>query len=108
MDAARSKQAVDLLVLDLRPTSAFTDFFVLGSARSTRQLAAVADAVVEAMARTDRRPSHVEGYGRAEWVLLDFFDIVVHLFTPDSREFFGLERLWGSADRIELANEAAP
>ena len=57
------------------------------------------------MALAGRRPSHVEGYGRAKWVVLDFFDIVVHVFTPDMREFYGLERLWGDADRLELEDE---
>ena len=107
VEAARSRKALNLVVLDLRHSAAFTDFFIICSAHSTRQLAAIADAVSNAMALAGRRPSHVEGYGRAEWVLLDFFDIVVHVFTPDMREFYGLERLWGSADRIELEDEEA-
>ena len=105
LEAARSKKALDLVVLDLRHSSAFTDFFVICSAHSTRQLAAIANAVADAMALAGQRPSHVEGYGRAKWVVLDFFDIVVHVFTPDMREFYGLERLWGDADRLELEDE---
>jgi ribosome-associated protein len=70
---------------------------------------AIADAIEEALAAARAKPSLVEGYGRAEWVLMDFFDFVVHVFTPDTRRFYALERLWGSAVRVEFpdAEDAA-
>jgi ribosome-associated protein len=101
--AADMKKATDLVVLDLRKADGFTDFFVICTAQNQRQIKAVADAVEEAVrAGHQRKPAHVEGYGRAEWVLLDYFDFVVHVFTPETRAFYGLERLWGSASPIDV------
>ncbi len=101
--AALSKKAEDVVVLDLRKGSAFTDFFVLASGASQRQLVAIADAVEEAMRAEDLRPKHVEGYPRQEWILLDYSGFVVHVFTPRTRSFYDLERLWGGAGRLEVA-----
>jgi ribosome-associated protein len=67
---------------------------------------AIADAVEERLLANRERPAHVEGYDRAEWVLLDYFDFIVHIFTPTMREFYGLERLWGSAARIPVPEPA--
>jgi ribosome-associated protein len=100
--AALDKKAVDVVVLDLRNTPAFTDYFVLCSGLSQRQVKAIADAVEEALRAVKVRPAHVEGYDRAEWVLMDFFTFIVHIFTPQTREFYSLERLWGDAERIEV------
>jgi ribosome-associated protein len=101
--AADAKKAADLVVLDLRKADGFTDFFVICTAQNQRQIKAVADAVEDALrVGHQRKPAHVEGYGRAEWVLLDYFDFVVHVFTPETRTFYGLERLWGSASSIDL------
>jgi len=101
--AAEDKKAVDLVVLDLRKAAGFTDFFVMASGTNTRQVRAIADGVIEALAQDGVKPAHVEGYDRSEWILLDYFDFVVHVFAPDTRAFYGLERLWGNADRIEFA-----
>ena len=100
--AALDKKAVDVVVLDLRSTPAFTDYFVLCSGLNQRQVKAIADAVEEALRAVKVRPAHVEGYDRAEWVLMDFFTFIVHVFTPQTREFYSLERLWGDAERIEV------
>jgi ribosome-associated protein len=100
--AALDKKAVDVVVLDLRNTPAFTDYFVLCSGLSQRQVKAIADAVEETLRAVRVRPAHVEGYDRAEWVLMDFFTFIVHIFTPQTREFYSLERLWGDAERIEV------
>ena len=102
--AALDKQAADVVVLDLRHTPAFTDFFVLCSGQNTRQVQAIADAVEEALRAVKTRPAHVEGYQRAEWILMDFFSFIVHVFAPNTREFYSLERLWGDAERIEVAD----
>jgi ribosome-associated protein len=99
--AAEDKKAVDLVVLDLRKAAGFTDFFVIASGTNPRQTRAIADAVMEALATDGVKPAHVEGYDRSEWILLDYFDFIVHVFAPETRMFYGLERLWGSAERIE-------
>ena len=103
--AALDKKAADVVVLDLRDTSAFTDFFVLCSGTSQRQVKAIADAVEEALRAARVRPAHVEGYDRADWVLMDFFTFIVHVFTPQTRTFYSLERLWGDAEKIEVTDE---
>jgi ribosome-associated protein len=103
--AALDKKASDVVVLDLRHTPAFTDFFLLCSGQNTRQVQAIADAVEEALRAVKVRPAHVEGYDRAEWILMDFFTFIVHVFTPQTRDFYSLERLWGDAERIEVQDE---
>ncbi len=100
--AADDKQAKDLIVLDLRKAAGFTDYFVIGSGTNPRQIRAIADAVMESLAALGAKPAHVEGYDRSEWVLLDYFDFVVHIFAPETRLFYGLERLWGSAEQVEI------
>jgi ribosome-associated protein len=103
--AALDKKAVDVVVLDLRNTPAFTDFFVLCSGLNQRQVKAIADAVEETLRAAKVRPAHIEGYDRADWVLMDFFNFIVHVFTPQTREFYSLERLWGDAERIEVSDD---
>lgn len=104
--AALDKKATDVVVLDLRRTPAFTDFFVLCSGQNPRQVKAIADAVEDTLKAAKVRPAHVEGYDRAEWVLMDYFSFIVHVFSPQTREFYSLERLWGEAERIEVSNES--
>jgi ribosome-associated protein len=103
--AALDKKASDVVVLDLRNTPAFTDFFILCSGHSTRQVKAIADAVEETLRAGKVRPAHVEGYERGEWVLMDYFTFIVHVFTPQTRDFYSLERLWGDAERLEISDE---
>ena len=103
--AALDKKAQDVVVLDLRQTPAFTDFFILCSGLNQRQVKAIADAVEETLRAAKVRPAHIEGYDRAEWVLMDFFSFIVHVFTPQTRAFYGLERLWGDAERITVSDE---
>jgi ribosome-associated protein len=103
--AALDKKASDVVVLDLRSTPAFTDHFVLCSGQNPRQVKAIADAIEDAMRAAKVRPSHIEGYDRAEWILMDFFTFIVHVFSPQTREFYSLERLWGDAERIEISDE---
>lgn len=96
--AAFSKKADHVTVLDLRKKAAFTDFFVICSGQTPRQVKAIVDAIEDVLRKSGIKPLHIEGYQRAEWVLVDGFDFIVHVFTPDSREFYSLERLWGSAE----------
>jgi ribosome-associated protein len=106
--AAADKKADDLVVLDLRKAAGFTDYFVICTGQNARQIKAIADAVEEALARDHVKPAHVEGYGHAEWVLIDYFDFVVHVFGAETRRFYGLERLWGSATAIDVSALVAP
>jgi ribosome-associated protein len=101
IEAAADKKALDIVVLDLRKAAGFTDFFVICSGGNVRQIHAIADGVVDTLAGDGIKPAHVEGYDRSEWILLDYFDFVVHVFGPETRIFYGLERLWGNAERIE-------
>jgi ribosome-associated protein len=105
VQAALDKKAQDVVVLDLRHTPAFTDFFVLCSGHNQRQVKAIADAIEETLRAAKVRPAHVEGYDRADWVLMDFFNFVVHIFSPQTRAFYSLERLWGDAERIDVSDE---
>jgi ribosome-associated protein len=100
--AAEDKKAADLVVLDLRKAAGFTDFFVICSGNNARQIRAIADGIIEGLAGEGAKPAHVEGYDRAEWILLDYFDFIVHIFAPGTRLFYDLERLWGSAEKVEL------
>lgn len=100
--AALDKKADAVVVLDLRKTSGFTDWFVLASGTSQRQLVAIADAVQDTLRKDGLRPTHVEGYPRHEWILLDYGSFVVHVLTPRTRLFYDLERLWGGAARHEV------
>jgi ribosome-associated protein len=101
--AALDKKAEDLVVLDLRQSGGFTDFFVICTGANPRQIAAIADSIRDVLKKEfDERPALAEGIDRSEWVLLDYFDFVVHIFSRDCREFYGLERLWGNAERHEF------
>jgi ribosome-associated protein len=98
--AAQDKKAADIVVMDLREAGAFTDYFVICSGQNPRQVKAIAEHVEEALRSVHIRPAHHEGYGRAEWVLLDYFDFIVHVFNRETRLFYALDRLWGGAPRI--------
>jgi ribosome-associated protein len=100
--ACQDKQAEDVAVLELEKDSgAFTDYFVMCSGANQRQVQAIADAVEERIEKLGMRVTHSEGYKQAEWVLLDYVDFVVHIFSEKARQFYDLERLWKSAKRIE-------
>lgn len=101
--AAQDKKAVDIVLLDLRKTDGFTDFFVICTGLNPRQITAIADGVQDTL-RTDfgERPALAEGADKSEWILLDYFNFVVHVFSRDCRAFYDLERLWGNAQRYEF------
>jgi ribosome-associated protein len=103
IEASRAKKGADLVVLDLRGLAGFTDFFLLATGTSVRHLQTLADAIEEELGRLGVRADHVEGYPCAEWILLDFGDFVIHLFTTRSRAYYDLERLWGDAERLAVA-----
>ena len=102
--AALDRKALDVVVLDLRTASGFTDFFVICTGTSSRQIQAIADAVSTTL-KTEfgERPTLAEGIEKSQWILLDYFDFVVHIFSKECRSFYGLERLWGNAERHEFS-----
>src|ERR1700747_3149128 len=100
--ACQEKKAEELTILELEQGSgAFTDYFVVCSGTNPRQIQAISDEVEERLERTGLHPTHVEGYKQAEWVLLDYVDFVVHVFSEKARKYYDLERLWKSAKRLE-------
>lgn len=100
--ACQDKQAEDVAVLELEKDSgAFTDYFVMCSGANPRQIQTIADAVDERLEALGLRVTHSEGYKQAEWVLLDYVDFVVHIFSEKARQFYDLERLWKSAKRLD-------
>jgi len=95
--AAEERKAYDLRVLQLGEVTSFTDYFLICSGTSGRQVQAIADAVQQAMKAESVRPLQVEGYKNGRWVLMDYGDFVVHIFDEETRTFYGLERLWSDA-----------
>jgi len=107
--AARDKKAEDVVVLDLRKAGGFTDYFVICTGGNARQITAIADSVRETLKNElDERPALTEGIDKSEWILLDYFNFVVHIFGRECRAFYGLERLWGNAKRHEFLDEGHP
>ena len=103
--ACQDKKATDIAILQLdAQASGFTDYFVICSGANPRQIQAIADDVDERLAKQGIEPAHREGYNQAEWVLLDYVDFVVHIFSEQARKFYDLERLWKTAKRMELAD----
>ena len=98
--AALDKQAHALTILDLKKAAGFTDYFVICTGNNSRQVKAIADHVRDTLAEDGVKPAHVEGNDRSEWILLDYFDFIVHIFAPETRTFYDLERLWGSAEVV--------
>lgn len=102
IQACLEKKAEELSILEMEKGSgAFTDYFVLCSGTNPRQVQAIADEVELRLKKAGLRPTHVEGYSQAEWVLIDYVDFVVHVFSEKARKFYDLERLWKSARRLE-------
>lgn len=103
--AALEKNATDLVMLDLGAVTSFTGYFLLCTGQSTRQVKAISDSVEEQLSGQGWSPAHVEGYKNAEWVLLDFVDFVVHVFSPAARQYYDLERLWRRAARLPVLRD---
>ena len=107
--ACTEKKAEDISILRLdAQASGFTDYFVICSAANPRQVQAIGDEVDEKLSRAGFEPSHVEGRNQAEWLLLDYVDFVVHIFSESARKFYDLERLWKTATRLQLADLEKP
>lgn len=100
----QEKKGVDIKVLDLRKLkSAMADYFIICHATSDKQVSAIAGSVEEFVKKlTGERPMHIEGWESAEWILIDYFDVVVHIFVEEKRAFYGIEDLWGDAEITEI------
>jgi len=107
VQAALDKKAVDVVVLDLRKADGFTDYFVICTGTNPRQINAIADGVEDTLRKDfSERPALAEGVHKSEWILLDYFNFIVHIFSRECRAFYDLERLWGNAERFEFADES--
>ncbi len=107
--ACEAKKATDIAILQLdAQASGFTDYFVICSAANPRQIQAIADDVDDRLSAQGLNPTHREGYNQAEWVLLDYIDFVVHIFSESARKFYDLERLWKTAKHVELSDLEKP
>ena len=102
VEAAIEKKAQNLVVLNLAGICSFTDDFVICTGTSSRQNQAIADAILERLGSQGTRALHIEGYTEAEWILIDYFDFVVHIFSSRTREFYDLERLWRAGKRRDI------
>jgi ribosome-associated protein len=103
--AAQDRKALDLLVLNLEGVCSFTSNFLICSGTSTRHTQAICDGILERLKKSGHSPAHVEGYSQAEWILMDFFSFIVHIFVERARDFYDLERLWKNAPRIAVRDE---
>ena len=105
---AQSKNAENVVVLDMRAVTDMTDYFVICTGTVDVHVKAISDAIVDGMKEEGERSWHLEGTERMQWVLIDFVDVVVHVFQPEMRDFYALERLWGDAKRETMSDEKSP
>lgn len=104
IELIQSKKGFDISLLDLRNLTAMADYFIICSADANVQVKAIADEVDKKLRKEEIKCYHKEGYNSLNWVLLDYFDVVVHIFKKDSREFYNLEKLWGDAEITNIDN----
>ena len=100
--ALEDKKANDVRVIDIAGVSVIADYFVIASGSNTNQVQAMADSVREALGRVGHEPRQVEGYGSANWILMDYQDIIVHIFSDESRTFYDLERIWRDGKEVSV------
>jgi len=101
-DLAADRKALDIVQLDVRGMIGYTDYFLICSGRTDRQTRAIHDAIREGLKARGVLPRRVEGVGESRWILMDYLDVVVHVFTPDTREYYRLEQLWGQAPSLAV------
>jgi ribosome-associated protein len=104
--AAGEKKATEIVALDLREVASFTEYFVICTGANTRQVQAISNSVEDELRRAGKRPLHIEGYSTGEWILLDYGDFIMHVFSNSSRRFYDLERLWRDAGPVKLPEES--
>lgn len=103
--AAEAKKASDIRVLDLREVTSFADFFVICSGNNPKQIQAIAEEIGQQLERRGEYPISVEGFSNAEWILADYGDYLIHVFSPKARMFYELERLWRHAKTVPIPQE---
>ena len=103
----RDKKATEALILQVAPLTSIADYLVIGSADSDRQASAIADHITSSLSRSGSKPLSVEGMRSAQWVLIDFGDVIAHIFRQDVRKHYALERLWADAKRIAIPGQQA-
>lgn len=103
INAADDKKAYDLLALDISGIASFANYFLFCTGDSSRQIQAIADEVEEKLKAIGIRPSHVEGYKNAEWILMDYLDVVIHIFSKSARAYYDLERLWRDGKKLDTS-----
>ncbi len=101
-----TKKAEEVKIIDLRKVTSLTDFFVICSGDTDIQVKAIADAVIEGLLKSKNKPWHKEGFEAGTWILLDFVDVVVHIFRNDKRSYYKLENLWGDAPVVTIADNS--
>jgi len=101
---AFEKKAEDTVILDMQKVSSFCDYFVISSAGSFKKTKAIAAHIRDSLSKRKIKPHHVEGEREGQWILLDYGDVVAHIFYEEVRQFYGLERLWGDAEQIEVSS----
>lgn len=104
-EAADAKKALNVVILDLRKLTYITDYFVICSGSSSTHVSAISDGIGHALAAYGRRPSHVEGQPEASWILMDYGDVVTHIFDEQTRMHYALDKLWSDAGRVPLHEE---
>jgi ribosome-associated protein len=102
LKAADDKKAHDIVILDISHIASFASYFLFCSGESSRQIQAIADEVGARMKASGFKPSHIEGYRNAEWILMDYMDLVVHIFSRNARAYYDLERLWRDGKKLEV------
>ena len=101
LKAADDKKAYDLLALDISRIASFASYFLFCTGDSSRQMQAIADEIQKRLKKLGVQASHIEGYQNSEWILLDYFDLVIHIFSKEARAFYDLERLWRDGKKLD-------
>lgn len=104
VSAALDKKAENIVILNVKKIVDYADYFLILSGNSTRQNQAIYDSIMESLKKLKKKPLHVEGVERGEWILLDYGSFIIHIFSPRAREYYDLESLWGDAKRVKIEN----
>ncbi|MGH3048136.1 MAG: ribosome silencing factor [Gaiellaceae bacterium] len=102
-ELAQEKLAADVVILDMRPVCSYTDYFVICTGQNPRQTKAIYDEVHAQLKKSDLLPQSVAGVGESRWIVADYLDVVLHVFTPEAREYYRLEELWDDVPSVEVA-----
>jgi ribosome-associated protein len=102
LKAADDKKAYDILALDISGIASFANYFLFCTGDSSRQMQAIADEIEKQLKIAGTHPSHIEGYQNSEWILMDYFDLVIHIFSKEARDFYDLERLWRDGKKLNV------